>query len=81
MHPSFTAIVNIPKIQLANSGETFVINTKIIRRLAKIGRDKSVVLDGVPAEILKLGGDAMTPFLARLLEISLNNATNPSDWK
>jgi len=28
-----------------------------------------------------LGGEAMTPFLARLLEITLNNATIPSDWK
>jgi len=28
-----------------------------------------------------LGGEAMTPYLARLLEISLNNATIPSDWK
>ena len=36
---------------------------------------------GVPGEILKLGGEAMTPFLARLLEVSLNNATIRSDWK
>jgi len=28
-----------------------------------------------------VGGEAMTPYLARLLEISLNNATIPSDWK
>ena len=72
----------IPKIQLANSGETFIINTKMIRKkLAKIGKSKSVGPDGVPGEILKLGGEAMTPFLARLREISLNNATIPSDWK
>jgi len=64
-----------------NSGETFIIKPKVIRkRLAKIRRNKSVWPDGVPGEILKLGGDAMTP-LARLLEISLNNATIPSDWK
>jgi hypothetical protein len=32
---------NIPKIQLANAGETFIINTKVIRkRLSKIGRNK-----------------------------------------
>jgi len=32
---------NIPKIQLANLGETFIINTKIFRkRLAKIGGKK-----------------------------------------
>jgi len=59
---------NIPKIQLANAGETFIINTKIIRKgLAKIGRNKSVGPDGVPDEFLKLGGEAMVPFLARLL--------------
>jgi len=28
-----------------------------------------------------LGWEARTPFLARLLEISLNNATIPRDWK
>ena len=76
----FCCNLNILKIQLANSDETFIINTKIVRkRLAKFGRNKSVGPDGVPGEILKLGGEAMTPFLARLLEISLNNATIPSD--
>jgi len=33
---------NIPKIQSANLSETFIINTKVIRkRLAKIRRNKS----------------------------------------
>jgi len=73
---------NILEIKLANSGETFIINTKVIRKiLAKIGRDKLVGPDGAPGEILKLGREAMTPYLARLLEISLNNATIPSDWE
>jgi len=73
---------NIPKIQSANSGETLIINTKVIRkRLAKIGRNKSIGPDGAPGEILKLGGEAMTPYLARLQEISLYNATIPCDWK
>jgi hypothetical protein len=63
-------------------GETFIINTKIMRQnLAKIERNKSVEPDGVPGEILKWGGEATTPFLARLLEISLNNVTVRSDWK
>ena len=71
---------NIPKIQLANLGETFIISTKVIgKRLTKIGKNKSVGPDGVPGEILKLGGEAMTPYLTRILEISLNNATIPSD--
>jgi len=73
---------NVATIQLANSGETFIINTKIIRRrVTKIRRNKSIGPDGVTGEILKLGGEAMAPFLARLLEISLNNATIPCDWK
>ena len=72
----------IPKLQLDNSGETFITNTKIINiiRLAKIERNKSVGSDGVPGEILKLGAEAKTPVLARLLEISLKNATIPSEW-
>ena len=71
---------NIPEIKSAIPGETFIINTKVIRkRLAKMGRNKSVGPDGVPGEVLKLGGVAMTPYVARLLEISLNNATIPSD--
>jgi len=37
--------------------------------------------DGVPGDILKVGGEAMFPFLARLLDITVNNATIPSDRK
>jgi hypothetical protein len=48
---------NILEIKLAKSGENFIIR----KRLAKIGRNKSVGPDGVPGEILKLGGIAMTP--------------------
>jgi hypothetical protein len=73
---------NIPKIQLANSGENFIINTKIIRkRITKNEKKKSVCPDGIPGEILKLGWEDTTPYLAILLEISLHNATIPSDWK
>ena len=32
-------------------------------------------------EILKLGGEAMIPYLARLLDITMNNGTLPGDWK
>jgi len=37
--------------------------------------------DGIPGEILKLGGEAMIPYLARLLDITTKNATIPCDWK
>jgi hypothetical protein len=37
--------------------------------------------DSIPGEILKLGGEAMIPYLARSLEITLNNSTVSSDWK
>jgi hypothetical protein len=59
---------NILEIKLASSIETFIINSKVIRkRLAKTGRNKSVGPDGVPGEILKLVGEATTSNLARLL--------------
>ena len=77
------------QVQLLPHGNNFLnrrrserLNTKVIRkRLTKIGRNKSVGPDGFPGEILKLVVEAMTPYLARLLKISLNNATIPSDSK
>jgi hypothetical protein len=78
----FCCDCNFLKIQLANSGETFIINTKVSRkRSAKISRNESVLQDGFPGEILKLVEEVMTPHLDRLLEISLRNATIPSDWR
>ena len=73
---------SIAEIKLGNSDETFFTATKIIRkRLAKIRRNKSVGPDGFSGEILKLGGETMTPYLSTLCEISLNNATISRDWK
>ena len=46
-----------------------------------IGKNKSVRPDRVSGEILKLGGEAMIPYLARLLDITMNNGTLPGDWK
>ena len=46
-----------------------------------IGRNKSVGPDGIPGAILKMGGEAMIPYLARLLDITINNGTIPRDWK
>ena len=37
--------------------------------------------DGTPGEILKLGGEAMIPYLARLLDITMSNNAIPGDWK
>jgi hypothetical protein len=73
---------NITEIKLANWGETFIINIKIIRKmLAEIGRNNSVGPDRIPGKMLDLGGVAMNHFVARTLEISLNNAKIPRDWK
>jgi len=67
---------NIPEIKLANSGETFIINTEVIRK----NWEKQISrLRTNSWCILKLGGVPMTPYLVRLLEISLNNAAIPSD--
>jgi len=43
-------------------------------------KNKSVWPDGISGEILKLGGEAMIPYLARLLDITMNNGTLPADW-
>jgi len=56
----------------------------ILKSLGKgvevIGKNKSIGPDGIPGEILKLGGEAMIPYLARLLDVTMN-ATLPTDWK
>jgi hypothetical protein len=44
-----------------------------------IGKNKSVGPD-ISGGILKLGGDAIIPYLAKLLDITINNAAVPSDW-
>jgi hypothetical protein len=46
-----------------------------------IGRNKSVGPDNIPGDILKMGGEAMIPYLARLLDTSINNRNIPGDWK
>jgi hypothetical protein len=53
----------------------------INKRPAAIGIKKSKRPDGVPGEILILGGEAMIPCFAPLLDITINNATIPGDWK
>jgi len=61
----FSSEDNIPNIQYKISSETFTIDTKIIRkRIAVIGKNKSVRPDGISGEILKLGGEATIPYLA-----------------
>ena len=78
----FSCDQNIPNIQSAHLGETFIINTKIVRKwVPAIRKSKSIGPDCIPGKILKLGGEAMIPFLATLLEITLNNSTIQSDGK
>ena len=53
----------------------------IRKRLSAIARKKSVGPDSIPGDILKLGGEAMIPYLTRLLDITTNNNAIPGDWK
>jgi len=65
----FSCERDIPDINSTHSDKPFNIKIIIIRkRLAKIGRNKSVGPDGIPGAILKMGGEAMIPCLARLLD-------------
>ena len=73
---------NIPHIQGENTGKPFTIDIKIIRkRIAAIRSNKSVGPDCIFGEILKLGEEAMIPYLVRQLYITMNNGTLPGDWK
>jgi hypothetical protein len=49
--------------------------------LAMIGRNKSVGPDDIPGDILKIGGEIMISYLARFLDVSINNGTILGDWK
>jgi hypothetical protein len=49
--------------------------------LIAIGKNKSEGPDCVSGEILKLGGEDIIPYLALLLDITMNNGTLPCDWK
>ena len=71
-----------PQIQATETGKSFKISTNVIRkRISVIGKNKSVGPDGIPGEILQLGGEAMIPYLARLMDITMNNNAVPDDWK
>jgi hypothetical protein len=70
----FSSEGNIPHIQGENTGEPFTIDIKIIRkRIAAIRNNKSVGPDCILGEILKLGGEAMIPYLA-FTSVSENNS-------
>jgi hypothetical protein len=53
----------------------------IRRRIKAIWKNKSVGPDCVSGGILKLGGEAIIPYLARLLNVTINNGTLLCDWK
>ena len=71
---------NMPILGGLNTIKPFtnIIRT-IRRRTKKIGKHKSVGPDGIPGDILRMGGEAMIPYLARLLEVTINNGILPED--
>jgi len=78
----FSCKGDILDINSAHSDKPFKIKISIIRKLlAMIGRNKSVGPDSIPGAILKIGGKAMIPYLAQLLDITINNGTILRNWK
>jgi len=78
----FSCERDIPYINSTHSDKPFTVKITIIRKpLAMIGRNKSVGPNGTPGTILKMGGKAIIPYLARLLDITINDGTIPRDWK
>jgi len=66
-------------MQCTNSGVPFT--NKIIRkRVGAIRKNKSIGPDNISGKILKLRGEAMIPYLAQLLDITMNNGTLPAEW-
>jgi len=79
---AFSCERNIPDINSTHSDKPFTIKISIIRKgLAMNGRNKAVGPDDIPGALLKMGGEAMIPYLVRLLDITTNNGTIPRDWK
>ena len=77
----FSSECNNQQIQSTESGKPSTISINITRKqLTANGKKKSVGPDGIPGEILKLGGEAMIPYLTRLLDITINNNAIPGDW-
>ncbi len=37
--------------------------------------------DAISTDIIKLGGEAILPYLTRLFHVSINNSRVPDDWK
>ena len=78
----FSCEQDVPDINSTHSDKPFTIKISIIRkRLAMIERNKSVGPDGIPGATLKMGGEAMIPYLARLLDITIKSGTITRDWK
>jgi len=78
----FSCERNNLQIKSTESDKPSIICINIKRkRLSEIGRKKSVGPDGIPGKILKLCGEAMILYLARLLGITMNNNASPGNWK
>jgi hypothetical protein len=79
---AFSCERNIQQIQSAHSSEPFTMKINNIRKqLAAIGRNKSIWSECLRGEKLKLSAEAIILYLARLLDITINNATIHSVWK
>jgi hypothetical protein len=62
---------NIPEIKISHWYEPFTIKISIIgKRLAMIGRNKSVGPDDIPGDTLKMGGEALIPYLLFLAYVN-----------
>jgi hypothetical protein len=78
----FSSEDNIPQLQVEKTDDPFTIDVKTIRRRFKVvGKNKSVRPDHDSGEVLKLGGEVMIRYLARLVDITMNNGTLPCGWK
>jgi hypothetical protein len=75
-------LYSVANLIIRKFDQKYHVSVNITRnRLSAMGKKKSVGPNGIPREILTFGGEAMIPYLARLLDIMMNNNAIPGNWK
>ena len=73
------------RVEITTCGNQFEVikirDIDIIKNIKHIQNYKSPGPDGIAGEALKLGGEAIVPYLRVLFTVSLNNGKIPADWR
>jgi len=62
------------------ASENSVLKDEIIMAISKLKNNKGVGIDGIPAELIKHGGDAITNQIYKLTEMIWSEENIPEEW-